>query len=225
MCGKFTQLVLWESGLEFSGTLAVMPDDAPVVFATPMRTARIVRLDESGRRELVKMRWGFSKHGSARPQPDHMHARAETIDSKPRFCDAFGERRGILMVETFNEGEEQPGGRNKQWVVRPKDRKPIAIAVIWEEWQGEAGGELAFIQVTVPANALISKVTDRMPAILAQADWPAWLGEADATYRDIKALLKTYDDCGNWEMTEQGAPSKKASSPKTAPPKPQMDLF
>ncbi len=166
MCGKFTQLVRWEHEAEFAGQLPVMPDDAPVVFATPMRTAKLIRLGEDGRRELVRMRWGFSKPSATRPQPDHMHARSETVDSKPRFCDAFGERRGILMVETFNEGEEQPGGRTQAVGVPPEGRKPIAIAVIWEEFQGEAGAELTFLQLTVPANPLVSKITDRMPAIL-----------------------------------------------------------
>jgi len=218
MCGKFTQLVRWEDALEFS-QLVVTPDDAPVVFATPMRSAKIMRLDESGRRELASMRWGFCKPRADAFKPDHMHARAETVDSRPRFCDAFGERRGILMVETFNEGEALPTGRTKQWVVRPKDRKPIAIAVIWEEWGAE--GLPCFIQVTTPANTLISKITDRMPAILDHKDWPVWLGEADASFAEIKGLLRTFDDQGGWEMAEQ-APSKAARAPKV---KPQMDLF
>lgn len=219
MCGKFTQLVKWEDALPFAQTLEAMPENAPVTIATPMRVARIMRLDEAGRRELVPMRWGFSKYGAAAPTPVHMHARGETVDSKPRFCDAFGERRGILMVETFNEGEEQPNGRTKQWTIRPKDRKPIAIAVIWEEWQSQSGSiELTFIQVTVPANALVAKITDRMPAILRQEDWPVWLGERDAKLSEIKALLRTFDDDGDWEMGEQNAA-------KAPPPKAQMDLF
>src|SRR5262245_56325009 len=137
-----------------------------------MRLAKVMRLDENGRRELALMRWGFSKPRATVFKPDHMHARGESIDSRPRFCDAFGERRGILLVETFNEGERLPSGRTKQWVIRPRDRKPIAIAVIWEDWEGESGLERCFIQVTTPANPLISKVTDRMPAILVQEDWP-----------------------------------------------------
>ena len=222
MCGKFTQMASWKEVVAFSQPLVAIPEGGAVTVSTPMRMAQIMRLDESGKRELIPMRWGFSKHGAAAFKPDFMHARGETVDSKPRFCDAFGERRGILMVETFNEGEKLPTGRTKQWVIRPKDRKPIAIAVIWEEWQGEAASELTFIQVTVPANTLVSKITDRMPAILRQEDWPIWLGEIDAPYRDIKALLKTFDDEGNWEMTEQGG--AKPSTPPPAP-KQQMDLF
>jgi putative SOS response-associated peptidase YedK len=221
MCGKFTQLVRWEDAAEFAHLLA-MADEEPVVFATPMRNARIMRMDESGRRELVPMRWGFSKAHSPVFKPDHMHARAETVDSKIRFCDSFGERRGILMVETFNEGEAQEGARTKQWVFSPKDRKPIAMAVIWEEWEGDSSAAPCFILITTPANALVSKITDRMPAILKPEDWPVWLGEADAPYTKIKALLRTFDDEGNWEMREQGA-----ARPKSAPLKanPQMDLF
>jgi putative SOS response-associated peptidase YedK len=220
MCGKFTQLVRWEDAAQFS-EIMIMPEGARVVFATPMRAAKIMRLDEGGRRELIPMRWGFSKPRAPSFKPDHMHARGETIDSKPRFCDAFGERRGILMVETFNEGEELPTGRTKQWVFKPKDRKPIAIAVIWEEWAGEAERLPCFIQVTVPANTPVSRITDRMPAILRPEDWPMWLGEVDAPFSVVKALLKTFDDGGNWEMTEQGG-HKPAKATKVDP---QMDLF
>lgn len=222
MCGKFTQLVSWVDASPFAGVLSVVPQHAAVTFSTPMRTAKIMCLDEAGKRGWQTMRWGFAKPGAAAFKPDHMHARAETIDSKPRFCDAFGERRGILMVDTFNEGEQLESGKTKQWVIRPKDRKPIAIAVIWEDWADE--GELAFIQITTPANALVSKITDRMPAILRQEDWPVWLGEADAPLSQVKTLLRTFDDEGNWEMSEQSAAKKTGGSGST-PPKTQMDLF
>lgn len=222
MCGKFTQLVAWEDALVFFSKLTEpTPDDAPVVFATPMRSAWIIRLDEAGKRESLRMRWGFSNPGSSAFKPDHMHARGETIDSRPTFMDSFAERRGILMVDTFNEGEERPGGKTQQWVIRPKDRKPIAIAVIWEEWEGDTGAVPCFIQATVPANTLVSKITDRMPAILREEDFAAWLGETDASLKEIKSLLRTFDDEGNWEMSEQ-VPTKSAKAPKT---KPQMDLF
>lgn len=221
MCGKFTQLVAWEDAFVFFSRLAEpTPDEAPVVFATPMRSARIIRLDEAGKRESVPMRWGFSKHGAAFFKPDHMHARSETVDRLPTFAESFAERRGILMVDTFNEGEQQPNGKTKQWVIRPKDHKPVALAVIWEEWEGDAGVVPCFIQLTVEANPLISRITDRMPAILHENDWRIWLGEDDAPLTDVKELLRTFDDEGAWDLSEQ-APSKPAKSNA----KPQMDLF
>ncbi|MEQ1783602.1 MAG: SOS response-associated peptidase family protein [Hyphomonadaceae bacterium] len=221
MCGKFTQMASWAEVVAFSQPLTAIPEDTPVTISTPMRVAKVLRVGEDGGREIVPMRWGFSKPENPAFKPDHMHARAETIDTRPTFADAFAERRGIVLVETFNEGEEQPGGKTKQWVIRPKDRKPIAIAVIWGEWQGESGAEATFVMVTTPPNPLIARITDRMPAILRQEDWALWLGEIDAPTAAAKGLLRMFDDEGAWEMTEQ-ASSKSAKAAKT---KPQMDMF
>ncbi|MGE8941559.1 SOS response-associated peptidase family protein [Leptospira interrogans] len=82
------------------------------------------------------------------------------------FRTALVELRGILMVHTFNEGKELPNGRTKQWGVRRRTGQPIAIAVIFETWQNGAESLDTFVQVTTPAKALISRIADRMPAIL-----------------------------------------------------------
>lgn len=82
-------------------------------------------------------------------------------------------------MHTFNEGEELSNGKTKQWVITPKDGKPIAIAVICEACSNGTQTLQTFIQVTTPANALISRITDRMPAILPEADWATWLGETE----------------------------------------------
>jgi putative SOS response-associated peptidase YedK len=221
MCGKFTQMATWDEVVVFSQPLTAIPEGGPVTVSTPMRVAKVMRLGEDGERELAPMRWGFSKPENPSFKPDHMHARAETIDSRPTFAESFAERRGIVLVETFNEGEQLASGKTQQWVIHPKDRKPIAIAVIWEEWAGDAGSEPTFVMVTVPPNELIGRITDRMPAILRQEDWGTWLGEDDASLKDVKALLKTFDDEGNWEMAQQVAPSKA----KAAKSKAQGDLF
>jgi putative SOS response-associated peptidase YedK len=222
MCGKFTQMATWEEVVAFSRPLTAIPEDGDVTVSTPMRTAKVIRVGEDGRRELVAMRWGFSKPENPSFKPDHMHARAETIDKRPTFSEAFAERRGIVLVETFNEGEQLPSGKTQQWVIRPKDRKPIAIAVIWEEWIGDTGSEPTFVMTTVPPNPLIARITDRMPAILSQQDWPLWLGEIEASPADVKSLLKTFDDQGNWEMMPQIPSSRTPASKK---PKAQGDLF
>ncbi len=152
----------------------------------------------AGERELVSMRWSFAGKDDATPaRPKHMHARCETIDTKPTFANAFAHARGILMVHTFNEGEELPNGKTKQWVITPNDGQPIAIAVICERWNNGTETLDTFIQVTTPANALISRITDRMPAILPRDSWAAWLGETGASLADVKALLlRTFDDGG-----------------------------
>ncbi|NJO23350.1 MAG: SOS response-associated peptidase [Sphingomonadales bacterium] len=45
--------------------------------------------------------------------------------------------------------------------------------------------------VTTPANTLISRVTDRMPAILPREAWGAWLDETDASLTDRRNLTRS----------------------------------
>lgn len=225
MCGKFTQHSTWREVHAFSQPLAITGAPDEIVVSTPMRFANIIRLNETGEREVVPMRWGFAGKGDGTPsRPKHMHARSETIDKLPTFANAFMHGRGVLVVHTFNEGEELPNGKTKQWVITPKDGKPIAIAVICEKWTN--GDEVldTFIQVTTPANALISKITDRMPAILRDEDWATWLGEREGGPPDVKAVLRTFEVGGNWTMTEQG-PSRKANASKPKKDEGQAGLF
>ncbi len=222
MCGKFTQMYSWQDVHAFSQPIGVPDEMDEVVVSTPMRMARIMRLDAAGERELVEMRWGFAgKDDTNTARPKHMHARGESVDRLRTFADSFAHRRGILMVQTFNEGEELPNGKTKQWVITPNDGQPIAIAVICEEWHNGPETLQTFVQVTVPANLLISRITDRMPAILPRGVWSTWLGETGASLDEVKALLQTFDDGGNWTMMEQ--PSNRRSPARKQ--KAQQDLF
>src|SRR5262245_11195928 len=167
MCGKFTQMSSWQEVHAFSQPLVGKTSGDEAIVPTPMRDARIMRRNASGGRELVTMRWGFAGNDDVNPaRPKHMHVRSETIERRRTFAHAFSHARGILMVHTFNEGEELANGKTKQWVITPNDLQPIAIAVICEEWTNGPEMFNTFVQVTTPANTLISRITDRMPAIL-----------------------------------------------------------
>jgi putative SOS response-associated peptidase YedK len=225
MCGKFTQMSSWQQVHAFSQPLVIKKDVDEIVVSTPMRMANIMRLNAAGEREMVQMRWGFAGHDDPNPsRPKHMHVRAETIDQRRTFAQAFATSRGILMVHTFNEGQELPNGKTKQWVVTPNDGQPIAITVIFEEWHNGAETLLTFVMVTTPPNALIARITDRMPAILPREAWPVWLGETDASSGDVKALLQTFEDGGAW-ATEPQTTSRQGRPPKQLKQKAQGELF
>jgi putative SOS response-associated peptidase YedK len=81
-----------------------------------------------------------------------MYARCETLDGRPTFANAFVHGRSILIVHGFNESEELPNGKTKQWVITPNDKQPIAIAVICEKWTNGSEPIDTFVQVTTPAN-------------------------------------------------------------------------
>ena len=48
--------------------------------------------------------------------------------------------------------------------------------------------------LTCGSNSVIGALHDRMPVILAEADWPKWLGEAPATDDGLLTLLKPCPD-------------------------------
>ncbi len=209
MCGKFTQMASWREVQAFSQPLVADPNE-PTVTATPMRFAQVLRLNRDGARELVPMRWGFAEKNAAAPtRPKYMHARCETIDTRPTFAAAFREARGIAFVASFNEGEALANGKTKQWVIAPRDGGALALAVIFEEWRNGDERLDTFVLVTTPPNDLTARITDRMPAILPPEAWPAWLGESGAALSEIKALLKTHDDAGGWSMREQAPPQRR----------------
>ncbi|HEY1836439.1 MAG TPA: SOS response-associated peptidase family protein [Rhizomicrobium sp.] len=224
MCGKFTQMMSWKEVHDLSEltSTATAPDE--IVTVTPMRMAKILRLDASGTRELVNMRWGWAGRGAKDPtgKPEFIHARIETLDVKPTFRDAFLHgNRGIAVVTTFNEGEEISPSKTRQHVITPRDGKPVAIAVLWERWTNRNEGELlTFVMVTTPPNRLISKITERMPAVLGNADWSKWLGEERAGSDELKAMLKPFE--GDWDMQAAGKPPPP---PKPAKANSQPDLF
>ena len=220
MCGKFTQMMSWGELHEFADFLAAPAGETETVM--PMRDASIIRLDKNGVRETVRMRWGFARATATAPsqRPDHIHARAESLDERVTFREAFKDRRGILVVKTFNEGEEVTPKKTRQHTITPRDGKPMAIAVLWEDWEHEKGPTLStFVMVTVPANRLISSITDRMPAMLEPEDWAKWLGEEPASPDELKAMLKVFE--GDWDM----APEIRQPPPKPKAPNPQGSLF
>jgi putative SOS response-associated peptidase YedK len=72
----------------------------------------------------------------------------------------------------------------------------MVMAGLWDEWTDKKTGERvkSCTIITCPSNALIGKLHDRMPVILAERDWAKWLGEEPAGAEELKAFLVPYRD-------------------------------
>jgi putative SOS response-associated peptidase YedK len=217
MCGKFTQTLAWGDCVKASDLVERNEGVAETV--TPMRFATVITLDDRGQRKAIRMRWGLVPTDAKDPRAGtkHIHARAETIDTKPAFRDSFAKRRGLVVVKTFNEGKEIAPRKTEQHRIAPRDGLPMAIAVIWDRWsERNEGALLTFAMVTVAANKLISTITDRMPAVVQPDDWAKWLGEEPASVEELKALLVPFE--GDWHM----APEKREPPPKKPGAEPSL---
>lgn len=218
MCGKFVQMKDWEAMVELA-ELVLSTSHGLTETVTPMRVASVIRLNAEGAREVARMRWGFVPANAADQNigTQFIHARAETIEEKPTYRDAFFNRRGLVIVRTFNEGKEITPTKTEQHVITPRDGKPLAIAVIWERWRKMPLE--SFAMVTTAANALIGTITDRMPAVIAPEHWGKWLGEEPASVDELKAILQPFE--GDWDMEA----ATRAKSPAPKKPSAQQELF
>jgi len=163
--------------------------------AAPTEDLPIVRYDaRAAERSLEAMRWGLVpfwakdiKVGFA-----NINAKAEGIDTKPAFREAFSRRRCLVPFDCFYEWKKL-GKEREPYAVGLADRRLMALAGLWETWRSPAGERVrSFAIVTTSPNELLAPIHDRMPVILAAENWPAWRGEAPADPAALKALLVPY---------------------------------
>jgi putative SOS response-associated peptidase YedK len=71
------------------------------------------------------------------------------------------------------------GGKQPYRIVM-RDRGPFALAGLWERWKPTDGGEplQTFSIVTTEPNAVCAPILNRMPEVIAPADFDAWLSAA-----------------------------------------------
>jgi putative SOS response-associated peptidase YedK len=133
------------------------------------------------RRELTSMKWGLVPSWSRDGRP-FFNARGESLAEKPAFRHALRSRRVLVPCSGFWEWRTE--GRQKLPVhIRFRDGRLFAMAGLWE------GDPAGVALVTVAANAAVSPVHDRMPAILAPQDEAGWL---DPRHPAPEALLRPF---------------------------------
>jgi putative SOS response-associated peptidase YedK len=181
MCGRFGLDIRPDKLAEHFG-VQDPPVLAPRYNICPSQDAACVMVHpETGSRVVRKLRFGLVPHwaGDVKIGYKMINARAETVREKPAFRGAFAKRRLIVPASGFFEWQKQNG--KQPWYYFKENGEPLGLAGLWEHWRGDADGELlfSFTIITVPANSLVEKVHERMPAVLKPADYEGWLTEAD----------------------------------------------
>jgi putative SOS response-associated peptidase YedK len=207
MCGRAR---LSSDVSEIKLVFSIRPERPPPNFApswnvAPTDSLPVVRYDaRAGERSLDVMRWGLVPFWAKDIKVgfSNINAKAEGIDTRPAFREAFQRRRCLVPLDNFYEWKKL--GRDRQpYAVALADRRLMAMAGLWESWRSPAGERLrSFAIVTTAANELLAPVHDRMPVIFGPENWPLWLGEAPASPSRLKALLVPYppDDMVIWPV-------------------------
>ncbi|NCA85038.1 MAG: SOS response-associated peptidase [Clostridia bacterium] len=146
-------------------------------------------------RQLSLFRWGlvpfWAKDASIGNKL--INARAESLDTKPSFRNAFKNRRCLVPADAFYEWKKAAGGKTKiPYRISIKNQPLFSMAGIWEQWKNPAGELLqSFSIVTTVANELVAGLHNRMPVILPPEAEHLWL--SDLKKDALLALLQPFD--------------------------------
>ena len=189
MCGRFT-LTADPPSLRAELGVEVPEDLTPRYNVAPTQPVLSVIASASGWKPAL-LNWGLIPFWSRDRAGAHqrINARAESLEQKSSFREAFAQRRCLIVADGFFEWKKE--GKYKQPVlIRRPDGRALTFAGLWDRWF-ERPGEPVYTCtiVTTAASSLLRPVHDRMPVILEPAEREIWLSRTSSAV-DLHGLLR-----------------------------------
>ena len=163
---------------------------------SPTTTSYVVTQDTSDERILNVMSWGlvpsWAKDNSMMAKM--INARFETVEEKPSFRSAFVKRRCIIPMDGYYEWfrPEDPKEKKQPYFIKAKDKPLLAVAGIYETWKNPSKENetlTTFSVITTEAKLGLETIHDRMPVIVPDKNWTAWLDPNFQNKDEIKRLI------------------------------------
>jgi putative SOS response-associated peptidase YedK len=184
MCGRYALTSAPEALRALFG-YAEQPNFPPRYNIAPTQPVALVvaEPDAEGapQRHFRLARWGFLP-GFVRDVagfPLIINARSETASIKPAFRNAMKRRRCLVPADAYYEWlRYRVDGRfaRRAFLFRRRNGALMAFAGLWETFSGPDGSQIDTVCIlTTAANGATAAIHDRMPAIIAPADFSAWL--------------------------------------------------
>jgi putative SOS response-associated peptidase YedK len=161
----------------------------------------VVTAGETGP-EARTMKWGFIPGWwkEARPPRLTINARSEEAPDKPMWRAAFRGTRCLVPAvgwyEWHTESRVETATGEIHDVRQPHfvhldGLQPLAFAGLWSSWTPEQGAEplLTFSILTRAATASVAGLHDRMPVVLAESAYDAWLDPANADTATLRQII------------------------------------
>lgn len=206
MCGRYRRTTReeelarrWRIPIPVQRDLPISWNVAP---STEVLAIRLKR--DTNAQSFDLLRWGLIPYWSKDKRIAYrtINARAETIDKTPAFRHAFQKRRCLIPADGFYEWRKTRPPK-APFHIGLKNELPFCFAGLWEAWQDPATGEWlrSCSIITTEANDLVAQIHDRMPVILRETDFSAWL--SGTSEPDLKSLLRPYpsEEMQMWEIS------------------------
>jgi putative SOS response-associated peptidase YedK len=181
------------------------PNIAPSWNMAPTDPLPVVRYDaKAPERSSDVMRWGLVPFWAKDIKVgfSNINAKAEGIDTKPAFREAFQRRRCLVAVDNFYDKKTAAG--KQSYAIALASRRLMALAGLWETWRSPGGeGVRSFAIITTTPNEMCAELHERMPVVLGPEMWPEWLGEEPADPPRLKSRLAPYpaDEMTCWPVS------------------------
>ncbi|HJR90970.1 MAG TPA: SOS response-associated peptidase [Acidimicrobiia bacterium] len=176
MCGRFATTGDIDFYAQYYGVDDVTTDSIDPSWNVAPTDESYVVAEHEERKLLGRMGWGLIPHWSKDNKSAHINARAETVATAPAFRRPFTRHRCLIPADGFYEWEPKDKGRTPHWVYRA-DGYPMSFAGIWSGWKDPKTEQWTrrFAIITTKAEGVIAPIHDRMPVVLPQESWEAWL--------------------------------------------------
>ena len=202
MCGRFTLASDAEALNQTFFDFAIPMNLSPRYNISPTQDVAVIANTEAHPVEggqVEFFHWGLIPSWAKDPGIGNkmINARSETLAEKPSFRNAYKRKRCLILADGYYEWQKIPGDRLKQPVyIRLKSQKPFALAGLWETWQTEGMNEplRSCTIITCPPNAMLAEIHHRMPVILPQDAYAAWLTLNERPSDALQPLLNPYPD-------------------------------
>jgi putative SOS response-associated peptidase YedK len=178
MCGRFTRYLPWPEIVRlYRLTLdyEISKNTAQAYNIAPTLDVPFVTAGDDGNHKLREGRWWLVPWRAKEMSKAAMfNARIESADTSGAFKDAFQSTRCLIPADGFYEWTKSPADGGKDpWHIHLPDHQPFSFAGLWAH--NKKLGVTSCTIITAPAVEPVSHIHDRMPIILDQTAYDAWL--------------------------------------------------
>ena len=132
--------------------------------------------DDGVQRQLRTAKWGLVPSWAKDPKIGNrmINARLETAAEKPSFRRAWAKRRCLLPADGYYEWYAGEGPKQPFYIHRP-DGHSLAMAGLYEFWKEGEDWLVTTCVLTTDAPDELGRIHDRMPLLVPDENWAAWL--------------------------------------------------
>lgn len=227
MCPRFSLKYASQDVREFYGLRDESLDFRPRFNIRPTQQVAAVRHGETGR-ELFSAAWWLVPPWADSPNPKYpmFNARAESLLERKAYAEPAQKKRCLIPMSGWFEWHRD-GKINQPYHFTLKSQDQFAAAGLWQISEKAPSPITSCTMVTTDGNPLVARyhAKNRMPALLHEDDWDAWLDTENTAVEIALTHIRTWDEADmtaypvdRAELAKTGEDSPLCIEPWVEPP-------